>query len=296
MYMKKLLCLFLCVVLTASLAACAGGKGGNNTQTANGVTNEAKPDGEDASGDGGQANAVGLLVKGKLMVGMEISYPPFEYFTDDGTPIGLDIDLSNAIAEKLGIGADNVEFVNTDFNAILSGLDANKYDVAISAVTIDAERSKAVDFTTPYIENWQNIVVKAGSAPVDSLEALEGKKVGMQDGTTSAGIVDDMIASGQLATTEKFLYDSVLNAFDDLALGRIDCVLTDSTVAAGYLEREVGKYEISWNQQDVPGAVAEEFGIAVKKGNAALLEAVNKALAELEASGTLDGLRDEWLS
>jgi polar amino acid transport system substrate-binding protein len=271
--MKKLLCLLIGIVLTMSLAACAGGVGADTL---------------DAS--------LGLIENGKLLVGMEISYPPFEYFTDDGTPIGLDIDLSNAIADKLGIGAENVEFVNTDFNAILSGLDANKYDVAISAVTIDAERSQAVDFTTPYIENWQNIVVKAGSAPVDSLDALEGKKVGMQDGTTSAGIVDDMIASGQLATTEKFLYDSVLNAFDDLALGRIDCVLTDSTVAAGYLEREAGKYEISWNQQNVPGAAAEEFGIAVKKGNAALLEAVNKALAELEASGTLDGLRDEWLS
>jgi polar amino acid transport system substrate-binding protein len=277
MYMKRLLNLLLGIVLTASLTASLTACGGN--------------DGADTG-----AASLGLIENGKLMVGMEISYPPFEYYTEDGTPVGLDVDLANAVADKMGIGAENVEFVNTDFNAILSGLDANKYDVAISAVTIDAERSQAVDFTTPYIENWQNIVVKSGSAPVASLEDLEGKKVGMQDGTTSAGIVDDMMASGQLTTTEKFAYDSVLNAFDDLALGRIDCVLTDSTVAAGYLEREAGKYEISWNQEDESGAVAEEFGIAVKKGSAALLEAINKALAELETSGTLDEMRDEWLS
>jgi polar amino acid transport system substrate-binding protein len=272
MYMKKLFGLLLCAALTASLTACAGG-------------------GADA-----QANKLGLIESGKLMVGMEISYPPFEYYTDDMTAVGLDVDLAKEIAIKLGVGAENVELVNTDFDAILSGLDANKYDVAISAVTINAERAQTVDFATPYIENWQTIVIKAGGAPVASMEALSGKKIGMQSGVTSAEIVDDMIQSGQLTDAAVSLYDSVLNAFDDLKLGRVDCVVTDSTVAAGYLEREAGEYEISWNQKDEPGAVAEEFGIAVKKGNAALVEAINKALAELETSGTLDALRDEWLS
>jgi polar amino acid transport system substrate-binding protein len=272
MYMKKFLLLTLAVLMAASLAACGG----------NGTT--------------GQAANIGLIENGKLKVGMEISYPPFEYYTDDMTAVGLDVDLANEIAAKLGISADNVELVNTDFNAILSGLDANKYDVAISAVTIDAERSQAVDFCIPYIENWQNIVVKAGSPPVESMGALEGKKVGMQDGVTSAGIVDDMIQSGQLTNTEVFLFDSVLNAFDDLKLGRIDCVVTDSTVADGYLSREPGVYEISWNQADEDGAVAEEFGIAVKKGNTVLVKAINKALAALEENGKLDEIREEWLS
>jgi polar amino acid transport system substrate-binding protein len=242
---------------------------------------------------GGSGKSVGLMQSGKLKVGSEIGYPPFEYFTDDMTPVGLDIDIANEIAAKIGA---EVEFVNTEFTMILTGLDTNQYDIAMSAITINGERKEQVDFSTPYVENWQAIVVKKGSAPIESMKGLEGLKVGLQDGTTSHEFITDMIDSGQLTNTEPSAYAQVLSAMEDLELGRVDAVLTDSTVAEGYISREPDLYEITWHQQDDAGAQAEQFGIAVKKGNSDLLKAVNDALAELEKSGRLNELRGEWLN
>ncbi len=261
--MKKLFCLALCAVMMFSLAACAGA-----------------------------GQSVGLMESGKLKVGSEIGYPPFEFFTEDMTPVGLDVDIIDEIAAKLNV---EVEIINTEFSTILTGLDTNQYDIAVSAITINAERMEQVDFSTPYVENWQAIVVKKGNPAVTSMEGVKGLKVGLQDGTTSHEFIMDMIDSGQLTGTETFVHSQVLNAFEDLELGNVDCVLTDSTVAEGYISREPDLYEITWHQSNDEGAVAEQFGIAVKKGNSALLNAINKALAELEESGRLNELRNEWL-
>jgi len=235
---------------------------------------------------------IGLLTAGTLAVGMEIGYPPFEYFADDGvTPIGLDVDLAKAIADNLGI---KVEFRDTAWDGIFSGLGIDKYDVVMSSVTITGDRKQTMDFSDPYIENWQSIVVKKGSPAITSLEQLNGLLVGYQGATTSDDYLNDLIETGAV-DCRVASYDKVINCFDDLRLGRIDVAIVDSVVSEGYVDREPDTFEITWHQKNVAGAEPELFGVAIKKGNTKLQEAVNGALATLEKSGKLDEIRMNWL-
>jgi polar amino acid transport system substrate-binding protein len=248
-----------------------------------------------ACGKKNESGKLGLLTAGKLTVGSEIGYPPFEQFGDDGvTPTGLDIELARLIAKELGLEA---EFINSSFDGILGGLSTKKYDIVMSALTILPERKEEANFSTPYIENWQAIVVLADSAQITTPEELAGKKVVYQIGTTSEIYIGGLIADGKLpADLAKNAYDKVINCFDELSNGRADAVVCDSVVADGYVAREPGKYVISWIQSSVAGEEPEEFGIAVSKENAALLEAINKILDQFEKDGTLDKLRKDWLS
>ncbi|MDR0812549.1 MAG: ABC transporter substrate-binding protein [Oscillospiraceae bacterium] len=238
---------------------------------------------------------LGLLTGGKLTIGSEIGYPPFEIFEDDGvTPTGLDIELGRLIAKELGLEAT---FINTGFDGILGGINAKKYDIVMSALTITPDRQDEVDFSTPYIENWQAIVVLKTSEKVTSPAELAGRKVVYQIGTTSEYYIDDLITAGSLpADLERNAYDKVINCFDELVNGRADAVVVDSVVADGYVAREPDKYEISWIQSTDAGAEPELFGIAISKDNKALYDAINEVLAKFDKDGTLDKLRSEWLS
>jgi polar amino acid transport system substrate-binding protein len=240
-----------------------------------------------------QKTDVGLLDSGILKIGMEIGYPPFEMYSDDGvTPIGLDVDLATEIANILGV---EVEFENSAWDGIFNGLNIDKYDAVISAVTINGERKETMDFSEPYIENWQSIAVLKGSNPVTSPQGLEGLRVGYQEATTSAEYLSDLIASGQVSC-ETFEYAKVMNVFDDLRLGRLDAAICDSVVSEGYVTKEPDLFEISWLQKDDEGAEAETFGVAVKKGNTKLVEAINKAIEELKENGKLNDILSDWLS
>ncbi|MDR1465789.1 MAG: ABC transporter substrate-binding protein [Oscillospiraceae bacterium] len=234
-----------------------------------------------------------LLKDGVLQVGSEIGYPPFEMKSDDGTEyIGLDMELGKLIADKLGL---KFEVVESDFETILKGLGTDRYDIVMSAITITPERKKNdCDFSAPYIKNWQAIVVKRGSAPVTSPEGLAGLSVAYQEGTTSFEYLKRLRDTGAV-NCEVSEYKKILNCFDDLKLGRVDAVLCDSVVAEGYVARDPSTYEITWHQSTVEGEEPELFGIAIKQGNIPLQEAIDKVLAELEADGTMDQLRDEWL-
>ena len=234
-----------------------------------------------------------LIVPGTLTVGTEIGYPPFEQWADDGvTPIGLDIELAKEIGKLLGV---EVVFQNTDFEGILDGLAIDKYDVVMSAVTITAERAKKVDFSDDYIENWQAIVVRKGEEPITAPEQLDGKKVAYQKATTSTEYLKKLRDTGVLEC-QVSEYEKVMDCFSDLKLARVDTVLCDSVVAEAYVAREPDAFEMTWIQSTVEGDEPELFGIGVKKGNAELLDAVNGALAQLEESGWLDELRQQWLA
>jgi polar amino acid transport system substrate-binding protein len=244
-----------------------------------------------AGGGGGKNTNAGLLNSSAFKVGMELGYPPFEFFDDNNDPAGLDVDLAAELAKQLGV---KVVYEDTAWDGIFDGLGIDKYDAVISAVTITAPRRETMDFSEPYVENWQSVVVKKGSAPITSLDMLNGLSVGFQDSTTSDETMAMLKDTGAVSC-ETFGYDKVLNAFDDLRYGRIDCVMSDSVVSEGYVDREPDVFEITWHQKDVPGDEPERFAVAMKKDNAKLRDAVNKALAELEKSGKLNEIRAEWL-
>ncbi|WP_407426097.1 ABC transporter substrate-binding protein [Treponema sp.] len=215
--------------------------------------------------------------KGKLKVGMEIGYPPMEYYDTDGkTPVGFDIELGKAVAAKLGL---EVEFVDTAWDGIFAGLETNKYDCVMSAATITPERLESMEFSRPYIGNGQTIVVKAdsGFSPANP-EDLEGKTVAYQAETTSDIFMAKQAEAGLKFTPAEF--DKVINAYDELKLGRCDAVVSDALVYANYAEDPA--FVSTW-----VGSADEYFGVAVRKGNSVLVEKVNAAIEEMIADGSM---------
>ena len=227
---------------------------------------------------GGRRDSDGLTIRpGVLMIGMEIGYPPMEYFADDGiTPIGFDVDLAKALGEKMGL---RVEFVDTAWDGIFAAVNTSRFDAIISSVTITDARQQAHNFSKPYIQNTLAIVLPKDSRhSVSSPQDLAGLNVAYQDETTSDFFVQELIAEGLRINT--FEYDKVMYCFDEIKLGRVDVIVTDLLVAYEYVARS-DEFEIVWQGGE------EEFGICMRKGNDALTDAINRALDALFEDGTM---------
>jgi len=224
------------------------------------------------------------LKNGVLMVGMEIGYPPMEYMAEDGkTPIGFDVSMAKAIAGKMGL---QVEFIDTAWDGIFAAVDTRKFDCIMSSVTINPARLAAHNFSKPYIQNTLALVLPKNTrhnikSPLD----LAGLGVAYQDETTSDYFINQLIDEGLKITT--YEYDKVMYCFDEMRLGRVDAIMTDLLVAYEYVSRADSPFEIVWQGGE------EEFGICMKKGNDALTNAVNKALDELFADGTMLRISNE---
>jgi polar amino acid transport system substrate-binding protein len=240
-----------------------------------------------AKGDGDRAGqSGGLTIKpGVLTIGMEIGYPPMEYFDTDGkTPIGFDVRMAKAIAAKLGL---KVEFVDTAWDGIFAGVDTGKYDCIISAVTVTPERQAAYNFTKPYIGNAQALVVTKNTAiTAVKPEELSGLRVAYQAETTTDIYMTKLATAG--LPFEPYEYDKVINCFDDLRLGRVDAIVCDSLVAFDYIAPVDSPFKIVWQ-----GDADEVFAICLKKGNDRLTAAIDQALNALFADGTILAISNE---
>jgi polar amino acid transport system substrate-binding protein len=234
---------------------------------------------------GAKEESGGLTIaKGVLKVGMEIGYPPMEYFDTDGTtPIGFDVRLANALAAKLGF---KVELIDTAWDGIFAGVDTGKYDCIISTVTITDERLAKFNFLKPYIVNAQALVLPRGSTvSARSLEQITGLNVAYQAETTTDDILTGMAEAG--LQFQGFEYDKVINCFDELRSGRVDAVVCDSVVAYFYAAQPDSAFEIVWE------GAGETIGVCLKKGNDALTTAMEKALDELFADGTIQQISSD---
>jgi polar amino acid transport system substrate-binding protein len=218
------------------------------------------------------------LVDGVLSVGVEIGYPPMEYYDTDGkTLIGFDIELVKSLADRLGL---RVNFIDTAWEGIMSGVDTDKYDMAIN-ITILPERQERLNFTKPYIDSSITIVTRKGSSiKIEKPEDIAGYNVAYQSDTTAHYFAEKLSENGVRFTA--LAYDNILNCFDDLKIGRIDLVVVDNIVAYDYAGKENSPFEVNWQ-----GPSDEFIGICLKKGNDALTNALNNALDELYEDGTL---------
>ena len=233
------------------------------------------------AGGSKQESGALTITKGTLAIAMEIGYPPMEYYDTDGiTPIGFDVQLGKALADKLGLVP---KYIDTAWDGIFAGVNTGKYDVIMSAVTITEARLGEFNFSTPYIQNAQAIVLPTGSGrSVRGLADLAGLSVAYQAETTS-----DDVMTGQAEQGLKFTpleYDQVLMAFNELRLGRADAVICDSVVAYFYAAQPGNPYTIVWE------GAGEALGICMKQGNDALTAANQNALDELYAEGTIQNL------
>jgi polar amino acid transport system substrate-binding protein len=221
----------------------------------------------------------GLTIKkGTLLVGMEIGYPPMEYYDDDGkTPIGFDVQMAKAIAAKMGLQA---EFVDTAWDGIFAGVDTGKYDCIMSAVTINDARRAAHNFSKPYVSNTLAMVLLKDTT-ITARNPLEcaNLNVSYQEETTSDIYMTELAEKGLKFNPRE--YDKVMYCFDELKLGRVDVIVTDLLVAYNYIGPDQ-PFEIVWTSTE-----AEQFGICMKKGNDALTAEIDKALDALFVDGTM---------
>src|SRR4030042_1089648 len=218
---------------------------------------------------------------GEIRVATDATWAPFEYVnTTTREIVGFDIDLFDAIAERADL---DVEYVNVAWDPLLAGMAQGTYDAAISSITIKPDRLAEMDFSHPYYVAGQIIVTLNSSTNITGPESLSGKSVGVQTGTTG----DDEAQS--INGTNVVGYDEIGMAFVALLARQIDALICDTPVASGYVD----KYDILKTVGEV--LTTEQYGIAVPKGNEALLEKINTALDALLAEGLIEELTAKWL-
>jgi polar amino acid transport system substrate-binding protein len=220
----------------------------------------------------------------KLVVATDATWPPMEMVDENKQIVGFDIDLMNAAAKE---GGFTVEFKNTAWDGIFAGLEGGKYDAVISSVTITDERKATMDFSISYVNAGQVLIVKADLQNVEKLADLKGKTAGAQIGTTGA------IEIEKFKDVKKKEYDEIGLAIEDLANGRIDGVVCDTPTAASFALQNAnykGRIKI------VGKPFTDEFyGVAVKKGNTKVLDAINKGLKKVIDSGQIKTIEAKWL-
>ncbi|MCX7028874.1 MAG: basic amino acid ABC transporter substrate-binding protein [Spirochaetes bacterium] len=198
--------------------------------------------------------------------------------------VGFDIDLMTAAAKA---GGFEVEFKNTAWDGIFAGLEGAKYDAVMSSVTITDERKQTMDFSVPYINAGQILVVKSTVTGVEKLADLSGKTVAAQIGTTGAFEI------GKYSDVKKKEYDEIGLAFADLANGRVDAVVCDTPVAA---QSALQNDEYKGTLKIVGKPFTDEYyGVAVKKGNKKILDPINKGLQKVLDSGENKTIEAKWL-
>ena len=265
------------VALMVVLAAC-----GNSTGSANVPTPNSSAPTVTAPTD--------LITPGTLTVGSDTTYPPQEFVdTSTGQATGFDIDLITAIAQRMGL---KVNIVRADFGTIIDSLGAKRYDVVISAVTINSDRQKKVDFV-PYFSAGESLLVPQGNPKkITTIGGMCGQTVGVQTGTVEA---DDATAADTACKKAKkpgITITSLQNQTDVVQLlvnGRVDATYQDSPVTDYYNSLNPGHFEVGGS---VVNAAPE--GIAVRKGDASMLNAVQTAFKQLKSAGTYDALFTKW--
>lgn len=218
-----------------------------------------------------------------IRVATDATWPPFE-IVDETTKaiVGYDIDLFNAIGAKAGL---KIEFINTPFDSVLSGIGTCQFDAAISAMTITDERKKSMLFSDPYINAGQIVTVQASNDTVKSKDDLAGKTIGVQLGTTGE------IEAKKIPNSTVKPYDTVDLAFLDLANGQIDAVIADYPTAFGFIAKSPDKIKAVGTP-----FTDESYGIAVCNKKPELLTKINAGLKAVIADGLPAELEKKWLS
>lgn len=250
--MKKFLALILAILMVCSLAAC-------------GASNDAPAD----------------EVKEELIMGTNATFPPYEYYDEDGeTIIGIDAEIAQAVADKLGM---TLTIKDMEFESLLTAVQSGAVDIVFAGLTVTDERKESVDFSITYATGIQVIIVPNDSE-IASVDDLAGKTIGVQAGTT-----------GDIYCTDEFGQDNVKQfangalAVAALQNGQVDCVVIDNEPAKSFVTANDGLKIL-----DTEYAV-EDYAAAISKENTELTAKVNAAMEELTADGTIDAIISKYI-
>jgi polar amino acid transport system substrate-binding protein len=239
-------------------------------------------DDDDDDGGGGAGGAdLGLIEEGQLLVGTDAPFPPFEI----GTPpdiTGFDVEVMDEVGQRIGL---EVTYQDTAFDTIFRDLAQGKFDAVVAATTTTPERERTVDFSDPYYEAQQALLVEDGS-DIQSVDDLGGATVGAQDGTTGEAYANDETDADEVRG-----YPEGPDAVNALRAGQVDAVIIDQPVAQDAIESLAGGLLVA---TEIP--TGELYGIPVAQGNDALLEEINGALTEMKEDGTITDLYQSYFS
>ncbi|UFJ42487.1 transporter substrate-binding domain-containing protein [Brevibacillus humidisoli] len=254
----------LSILLAGSLAACGqeqatGGSGGSTEDEVLNKIKETKT----------------------LVVGTDATFQPFEFKNEKNEYVGFDIDLIRAVAEELG--AEKVEFVDTEFKGLIPGLQGKKFDLIASAMYITDERKKTIDFSDTYYPGGLAIMVKKDNDAIKGMEDLKGKKVSVQIGTKSVNFLKEKYPDVERVEVEKNV-----EMFLELESGRVEAVVTGRPAAKVYAKNN-GTVTVLDEE-----LTEEHYGYGIRKENKAFTEAVNKALQTLKENGKYQEIVEKW--
>jgi ABC-type amino acid transport substrate-binding protein len=277
--MKKITALMLSSAMMLSLAAC-GGSASTDTASSEAASSEAVSSEAVSTAEAAPA-ALTTVTAGKLTMSTNAAFPPYEMTTDSGDFEGIDVEVAGAIAEKLGL---ELQVDDMDFDAALLAAQNGKSDIVMAGVTVTDERQKVMDFSDTYAEGIQSIIVPEDS-DIASADDLTGKAIGTQRGTTGYIYCTDDFGEDNVIA-----YDDGLTAVQALNNGQVDAVVIDNAPAKSFVEANPGLKILD------TAYAQEDYAIGVAKGNTALLDAVNSALEELQADGTLQAIVDKYIT
>ena len=252
---KKLILIISLLVLALAVVGCGGG--------------------EKKAADGKAAMKV-------LKIGTNPDFAPFEFQDEKSKDYaGFDMDLIKAVAKKAGYEA---QINSLAFDGLLPALMAGNIDVAISGMTITKERAEKVLFTDPYYKSGLSIIIKANNTGINNLKDLEGKKIAVQIGTSSA------MAAKKIANANVREFNNVSDVYMELKNGGVDAAINDLPVNQYYIKTAKN------NELKIVGAIleAEDYGIALDKKNTEVQKKLNAALAELKKNGEYDKIYEKW--
>lgn len=284
---KKIVSVMLCAAMATTVLAGCGSSNTASTDAAAEETTEdveaeaTKEEAEDAEAAEGATDAaeVTTVEPGVLTMGTNATFPPYEYKDGDDV-VGIDAEIAQAMADKLGL---QLEIVDMDFDSLVASVQSGKIDMSLAGMTVTEERKQNVDFTDSYATGVQVIIVKEDS-DIASADDLEGKLIGVQQGTT-----------GHLYCSDDFGEDNVIpyangaTAVQALLQGKVDCVVIDQEPAKAFVEANEGLKILE------TAYTTEDYAAAVSKDNPALTAALNSALQELKDDGTIQGILDKYI-
>ena len=276
--MKKFFALLLTLACVLSLAAC-GEKNEAPAQTQEPAQTETQEPAAEAG--------FTTVEAGKLHMSTNAEFPPYEMIADDGSFEGIDVEVAQAIADKLGL---ELVVDDMDFDAALLAAQNGQSDIVMAGVTVNEERQQVMEFSDSYATGVQVVIVKEDS-PIQSVDDLaNAEMIGCQKATTGYIYCSDTVENGGYGEDHVTAYDTGATAVMALVNGQVDAVVIDSAPAEEFVKANPGLKIL-----DTEFAV-EDYAIGVAKGNTALLDAIHGAMAELKADGTLQAIVDKYIT
>lgn len=216
-----------------------------------------------------------------LTMGTNAAFAPYEFVDDSGKIVGIDAEIAEAVAEKLGM---KLEIKDMAFDSLITAVSSGAVDIVFAGMTVTEERKQSVNFTDSYATGVQSIIVPEGSAIASADDLANANKIGVQSGTTG-----DTYCSGDFGEEKVSRFDNGAVAVQALANGQVDCVVIDNEPAKQFVKQNAGLKILDTAYTE------EDYAAAISKENTELLDKVNAAIAELKSEGKIDEIVGKYI-